>query len=310
MSLKHVFIINPKAGKHDCSEELTERISKVMLEVPYEIIITKSVGHATEVVAALCKDTDTEYRVYACGGDGTLNEVINGFYYGGCPAHVSIGCIPTGSGNDFIKSFKCEKSDYMDIARMSNGSCVPIDLLTVNGRASVNIISVGFDANVCDRMVSYKTLPLVSGSAAYKMAVAYCLLTRMKYRLELYADGEKINDRSNEYLFVIAANGRYYGGGFMASPGSDMQDGLIDFLRISTVNRLDFAALVGKFKRGDHKDIKQLTSVRCKTLKICSPSPVMVNIDGEITKMSNPEIKIIRSAVKIILPVDHISKGI
>ncbi|MEG2003380.1 MAG: YegS/Rv2252/BmrU family lipid kinase, partial [Clostridia bacterium] len=244
MSLRHVFIINPKAGKHDSTRPLTEKITRVLSELSYKIEVTNGIGHATEIAKNLCRQTNDEIRIYACGGDGTLNEVVNGIYLSGCPKNISIGTIPTGSGNDFIKSFDIPKETFLDILKMTTAETETIDLLSVNGRASINIISVGYDAAVCEKMNLYKRIPLVSGSAAYKLAVVKCLITQTKHKFDLYADGKPVGEKNQNYLFAIAANGKYYGGGFKAAPTADMQDGLIDFVRIITVSRFKFASLV------------------------------------------------------------------
>ncbi|MEG1743057.1 MAG: acylglycerol kinase family protein, partial [Clostridia bacterium] len=91
MSLRHVFIINPKAGKHDSTRPLTEKITRVLSELSYKIEVTNGIGHATEIAKNLCRQTNDEIRIYACGGDGTLNEVVNGIYLSGCPKNISIG---------------------------------------------------------------------------------------------------------------------------------------------------------------------------------------------------------------------------
>ena len=135
------------------------------------------------------------------------------------------------------------------------------------------------------------------------MSVVYCLARYMKNRYTLYADGEEIADEKRDYLFAIAANGRYYGGGFKAAPTAEPDDGYIDFIRIPTVSRLQFAKLVGIFRRGEHiEKLPFCKLMRCRTLKITADKPVDVNLDGEIVKMCDPEIKILPKALNFIIP--------
>ena len=87
MSARNVLIVNPEAGKHDSTEFISASAAKLLSGIPYEIRITEYPGHAAEIARSLCGD---ECRIYACGGDGTLNEVVNGVFRGGCP--LPCGC--------------------------------------------------------------------------------------------------------------------------------------------------------------------------------------------------------------------------
>ena len=125
----------------------------------------------------------------------------------------------------------------------------------------------------------------------------------MKHRFRVLVEDVEVEDGSGDYLFTIAANGAYYGGGFKASPLSDLNDGLMDIIRIKTVSRLKFAKLVGKFRRGEHLGFKDIVDwQKAKKLQIFSDKDIDVNIDGEIIPMRNPVVRIIDSAVKVILP--------
>ena len=217
---------------------------------------------------------------------------------------MAVGCVPIGSGNDFIRTFENIPSEaFLDLSRQAVGDIRKIDLLQVEDRVSVNILSAGYDAAVCDNLERFKRLPLVNGSAAYNMSVVYCLARYMKNRYTLYADGEEVADEKRDYLFAIAANGRYYGGGFKAAPTAEPDDGYIDFIRIPTVSRLQLAKLVGIFRRGEHiEKLPFCKLMRCRTLKITADKPVDVNLDGEIVKMRDPEIKILPKALNFIVP--------
>ncbi len=302
MALRHIFIVNPKAGKHNSTQFINDAASKSLSGISYEIIVTRHPKHATEIARDLCFSGD-ECRIYACGGDGTLNEVVNGVYKGGCPDNVSVGCIPIGSGNDFIKYFEdLDTNDFLDLGRQAVAKTKKIDLLEVGGYVSLNIMSVGFDAAVCDNIEHFRKIPFVNGSAAYNMSLVYCLISHLKNKLTLYADGKKVAE-NKDYIFALAANGRYYGGGYKAAPYAVFDDGLIDFVRIPTVSRLKFARLVGTFRRGEHLDkIDICEHTLCKKIKIVTNEPICVNIDGEIVKMKNPEIKILPKKLNLIIP--------
>ncbi len=193
---------------------------------------------------------------------------------------------------------------------MINGEIKEIDLLLArdNGgkeRVSLNIISAGFDAAVAKGQEKFKKLPFVNGSMAYKLSLVRCLFSNLENYFTVLADGNRFGRSGNgPYLFTIAANGRYYGGGFKASPYSDLCDGMLDLIRIDTVSRIRFVQLVGKFRKGeyieDYQDI--VTYTKCRKMQIVSENCVDLNLDGEIYPMRNPVVEIIPNALKLLLP--------
>lgn len=300
MAIKHLFIVNPKAGKRNRFEGITAAVHKLGLTDEHEIIETERKGHATELVSAHAANWDGELRVYSCGGDGTLGEVVRGAY--GNP-NCAVGIIPIGSGNDFVRSFDgYTRTDFLNIKAAVNGTDTAIDVLHVGDKIGINILSVGYDAAVAMKMDKFKNLPLVSGSMAYKLSAAQCLLSEMKHKMVLFADGEEVIAEHSSYLFAIAANGKYYGGGFKASPISDLSDGLMDLITVPTVSRLKFLRLIGKFRKGEHLDYPFVHHQTCKTLKITANEPINVNIDGDIFEMSDPVISVEKQALRILLP--------
>ena len=100
--MKHVFIINPAAGKENAYETIKAALESLETPVDYTLYLTKGQGDATAYVRSYCREHAERVRFYACGGDGTLNEVVNGLV--GFP-QASLGCYPSGSGNDFVKYY-------------------------------------------------------------------------------------------------------------------------------------------------------------------------------------------------------------
>ena len=309
---QHLFVINPVAGKKDRSGVIRKAVERMLLIEPYEIVVTTCAGDATEIVKSRLERLSDEnfLRIYACGGDGTLSEVVEGVYKSN-NKNCAIGVVPIGSGNDFIKYFtEIPMEKFRSLPDMMKGKIDTSDIISVkdseDGREhiSINIVSAGYDAAVAKGMEKYKKIPLVSGKAAYNISVVECLISKMKHKFKLVADGVEIKDKDNDYLFAICANGTFYGGGYKASPLSDIKDGYMDFIRIKTVSRLTFAALVGSFRRGEHlTKLKQYcTHMLCKDLKIISENSIDVNIDGNIIPMKNPTISVVPGAIKLILP--------
>ena len=309
--MRHLFIVNPAAGRKDRSEAIRSTVESLLLTDPYDVLVTEAPGDATvKVCAYLRGHADDFVRVYACGGDGTLCETANGVWESGS-RECAVGVVPIGSGNDFAKSFDVPADRFCNLRELTRGDIVPIDLLHVSDceeteRISLNIVSAGFDAAVCKGQEKFKNWPLVSGSTAYNMSLAQCVFTKTKNHLRVIVDGEEVLDGKKPLLFAIAANGRYYGGGFKASPYSDLSDGLLDFVAIDTVPKLRFVRLVGKFRAGRHIEEMQdvVTYKQCKTMQICAEGIIDMNIDGEIVPMRDPTIKIVPGAINVIVPKD------
>lgn len=301
---RYIFILNPYAGKRDQTRQIREKLEVLKQRYLIEVVTTQYKGHATDIVVEKAKTYSEKLYIYACGGDGTLNEVVNGAWM---YPHVSVGIIPIGSGNDFVRSFEdVPQENFLDLEKMINGNSVPVDLLFVGKKAGINVVSVGYDCAVAKEMERFKSWSVLSGTMAYKLSLIYCLISKMKHEFTLVADGKPVKDISNQYLFALAANGKFYGGGFKAAPKAKLSDGYIDFIRVPVISRCKFLRMVGKYKKGKHFDDPKMDFIRlerCKKLQILSHTDVDINIDGEIMQVKNPEIVLKRHAVKLIVPI-------
>ncbi len=304
---QHLFIINPKAGSKDRYAKMSNEIRNLAVDGVAFIEKTEYPGHATEIVLDYLSRSSDFLRIYSCGGDGTLSEVVSGVYASD-NKNCAIGVIPIGSGNDFIKNFDvASKNDFLDLEKMTDGDCISTDVIKVSDEeksaVSINIVSAGFDAATAKGMSKFKRIPLIR-KFAYELSLVECLFTKRKHRFKLIADGVEVEDGTKDYLFALAANGSYYGGGYKASPLSDLSDGYMDFIRIKTVGLIKFLKLVGIYRKGEHLPIKEIVDwQRCKKLELVRDDYIDMNLDGEIIPMKNPTVEIIDDAVKVILPV-------
>ena len=306
---RHLFILNPVAGTKDRTEKLKSVIEKLGITDKYDVFVTDSKGAAVKEVERYLREYNDDFtRIYSCGGDGTLAEVANGVYRSGS-RECAIAVVPVGSGNDFVKSFDIPIEKLRSLRGLLDGDIVEIDLLLASDddkkeRVSLNIISAGFDAAVTKDQDKYKKLPLVSGSMAYNLSLVKCLFTDMKNYFSLKVDGKAFGESNGPYLFTIAANGRYYGGGYKASPYSDLSDGVLEFVRIKTVSKLTLFALIGKFRAGRHiEEFKDICSyTRCENMQFVSENIIDLNVDGDVFPMKNPKVSILPKRIKLILP--------
>ncbi len=166
--MKHVFIVNPVSGKADASLYLVPRLidAAAGAGVDYAVELTQHAGHAAEI-ARQYGDDGEPVRLYACGGDGTLNEVFTGAYpY----KNAEVASVPCGSGNDFVRNFGAAE-DFLSLADNIAGTAVPVDLVAANGGVSAAICSVGLDSEVAYSIPKYRRLPLCGGQMAYNISI-------------------------------------------------------------------------------------------------------------------------------------------
>lgn len=303
--MKHVFIVNPKAGKADASQffvpSLIERIAPLKLD--YAVEITNRPGHATEITKHYAMTRDP-VRFYACGGDGTLNEVFTGAYR---YPQAEVACVPLGSGNDFLRNFGTVE-DFLRIEENIAGSAVPIDLMLVDDKEiSVSICSMGLDAAVAYGIPKYRRIPLCGGTMAYNISIVEHVCRRLGCPMTVTVDGKKF---VGTYLMTAVANGMTYGGGYKAAPRAKLDDGLLDVLMVKKISRLRIAGVVGKYQAGRHfegdeivpalRDI--ITFVRGREITIQPQRPEIANIDGECGPRTGLRVKVLPLAGRFVLP--------
>ncbi|MEG0804572.1 MAG: diacylglycerol kinase family protein, partial [Pygmaiobacter sp.] len=244
--MKHVFIVNPCAGKADASQTLVPKLIEQLapLNLDYAIELTRYPHHATEITKQYAMAREP-VRFYSCGGDGTLNEVLTGAYL---YPETEVACVPLGSGNDTVRNFGT-KEDFLDILDNIEGTAIPIDLMDIDGVIGVAICSVGLDAAVAYDIPKFRRLPLVGGSMAYNMAILENLCKPLGKVMSVTVDGEAM---VGKYLIVAIANGSYYGGGFRAAPCARLDDGLLDVILVKKISRLRIAGVISKYQMGKH----------------------------------------------------------
>ena len=320
--MKYYFIINPKAGKGSALK-LRKEIEDIATAggIDFGIYTTKSAGDARSF-AKIAAEQPGEKRIYACGGDGTLNEVANGVMdaagkltetadgqdaSGADP--VQIGCIPTGTGNDFVRNFP-EAGDFTDIEKQIGGTAVPCDLLyfeMTGGMTgySVNMFNIGFDANVVEMTQKMKEAPMMAGPVAYFTSVILMLAGKKGADLRVeYDDGFVFDDK---LLMMAITNGCYCGGGVKGIPKARVDDGLIDVSLVKNVSRVFFLKMFPKYKEGTHVDDerakKLLIYKKCKSLTVRPNGRGMkMCVDGEMIPASETKFTIVPHAVQFVLP--------
>ena len=295
--MKHLFIINPAAGSRDRTKMYTEIIEKACGDrgLDYEIQVSGAPGECTRLTreAAL---SGQEYRVYACGGDGTLNEVVAG---AAGYDNVAVSVLSGGSGNDFVKLFDDPKA-FFDLERLLDAQEVTFDLIKCNDDISLNICSVGLDARIGTDVANYKRLPLLSGFRAYAVSTVVNVLRGVSEHYVVEIDGEKIDAKQT---LICVCNGRYYGGGFNPVPTADPTDGKLDVLLIKQVSRLKVAAVIGKYKAGRYTEILDVVRhFRTNKVTIHCDKPTPINLDGELRIAQKVEMSLAEEKLRFFYP--------
>lgn len=296
--MKYVFIVNPTAGKGNKQAKFVESVEQYFAQNggEYEVYYTTDKGDAMAYSNALAK-TGEQLRIYACGGEGTAFEVLNGVHGF---ENVSLGVVPLGSANDFISYFS-DKEIFMDVAALVDGEELEIDLIKVGNCYAINSCSIGMDAMVASHMSKFKKWPLVSGEMAYVLALLYTFFTKMGVNLKINIDdGKQIFNQKS--LFAVVANAPYYGGGFYPTPKAKPFDQILDFSVISPVKRLKILSLLNEYRAGTHVDLDICKIGTALKVEIEADREVPINMDGEIIYSDHVKFEIVKKAQKLILP--------
>lgn len=310
-NIRNIFIVNPKAGQCKGNAKFTEKILREgeKLGIPVEIYTTAGVGDAEILARQISAETREATRIYACGGDGTLNEVLNGIMGN---ERISIGVIPIGTGNDFCRNFP-EGGDFLDIPAQLNARCVKSDAIKYSGilsgkqqtRYCANMFNIGFDCNVVDLTATLKTYPLLSGSLAYLMAVLAILVKKKGADLKVEIDGEVKHD--GPLLLTAVANGCFCGGGVKSSPEAKTDDGLMDINIIYNVKRTEFLKKFPYYSKGTHMELPDISKIlyaaQAKQVVITPNEGTMrLCTDGEIVDAERVEMEVLHDAFNFLIP--------
>ncbi len=274
--MKHLFIINPAAGKYDHTRELEEKVRNLWGErgLDYAIRSSKKPGDCA-AIARQAAASGEEYRLYACGGDGTLNEVVNG---AAGADNLAVTHVPCGSGNDFIKNFS-EPSAFSDLARLLDPEERSLDLIQVGEDFCLDICSMGIDARIGTSIQDFKRIPLLTGHGAYNVSTVVNLIKGIHRHYVVEIEGQSIDQR---FTLICVCNGRFYGGGYEPVPEARPDDGKLEVLLVKKVSRLQVAGLIGKYKAGRYSEYPELfRHFTTDRLVIHCDGQEVINLDGE-----------------------------
>ncbi len=298
--MKHIFIVNPAAGAKDSSEEIHNALKKLHQPIDYELYTTKFSGDATEYIKNRLSSTKETLRFYACGGDGTLNEVVNGVIGF---ENAEVAAFPCGSGNDYIKYYG-SAADFSDLSELLNGALTKVDVLKVGNKYAINAVHFGLDSFVLKTMLKVRRVPVLGGKNAYTTGVLAAFVGGMKTLCRLIADGKEIG--KEKLLLCTLSNGKYVGGSYKCAPKSLNDDGFMELCHVKPVSRLTFLKLINIYKRGEHLDNpkfeKFLNYTRAKRVELHSEKGIYISIDGELEFITDCTVEVVPLEVNFVLP--------
>ncbi|MGF0033321.1 diacylglycerol/lipid kinase family protein [Bariatricus sp. SGI.154] len=282
----YTFIVNPNS-RSGTGLRLWNSVESVLKarNVRYQVFFTKYQHHATGIARKLTSDLE-RHTIIALGGDGTINEVINGIT---SLSKVTLGYIPTGSGNDFARSLRLPTDPLKaldNILTPVNYTSINIGVLSyedVKRRFAVSS-GIGFDAGVCHEVMVSRLKILLNkirlGKLTYVGIALKRIITLTPRSMTLLLDDERkiVFDR---VYFATAMNLAYEGGGFKFCPKADSGDDLLDMIVISNMPKLKALSLLPTAFKGWHTRFKGVNTYTCKKIDIISEVPLPLHADGE-----------------------------
>lgn len=276
-------IVNPAAGSGYALK--TEQKLKTALEgrAEYEILHTAGPGDATRLAREAAARPGCT-GVIAVGGDGTCGEVACGMAGTGVP----MGIIPSGTGNDFIKSVGLPKDPLAALEIILKGNQQPIDVGSLNDRMFLNVCGTGFDVQTLEFTQAAKKY--ARGILPYMIGLIRAIFSFRPVHVSFTADGVT---QERDVLLCSIANGRYIGGGIPICPDAQPDDGLLDMVIVETKPRWKIPFYLPGLMLGHIDRFRVTTHKRCSTMRILSEG-MRLNVDGEIIPMDEANFQIMQ----------------
>lgn len=304
LPLHFAFIINPKAGRMHLTD-LGDKINAFFKDKPQghtaEVLLTGYGGHASELAHELAERYGRRLVCFACGGDGTAQEVANGI--AGTDSAMSI--LPIGTANDFARAALSTSNVDSLLGKVLQPQIRPIDIINVDGRICLNIASLGFDTKVQKIAAAINAKFRWLGSLSYPFAIVVSLFGNraypMHFKLETVDSQGQPGTVESDATFILAAicNGRYYGGGFNPAPMASLDDGLLEFCLVDSLPLKRILPLIPLYKKGRHLGDP---AVHCWQVTggsiTAADGDLMGNLDGETFARPSISFKIIPKGLR------------
>src|SRR5688572_29180606 len=274
--MKSKLILNPLAGTDAAPDHLARMNEQLRHRIgTLDIVITVAEGDAGETARQAVHD-GYDY-LFIAGGDGTLNEALNGVASAGGLDAVTFGVIPLGTGNDFATALGLPDDVDAAIDQLLESPALLVDVGRLNDRYFVNVSAGGFLAEVSDAV--NPRLKTLAGKLAYLIGGAQVLIDYEPVHARLRrAEGD---EDMALYAFAVC-NSRLVGGGRLIAPDALIDDGELDVCLIQAMPTLEFMTLLRRVSEGDHVDDDRVAYFRTRELELNFDRPIKVNFDGQV----------------------------
>jgi len=299
-TIKTVFLVNPAAENGAAGRRWPELAHEAAsLGLQGDTRFSERPGHLTELAREAAADADL---LVAVGGDGTVNEVVNGI----AGLDVELALIPRGTGGDFVRTFGIPRKLDRAVEVALRGRTRAIDLGRGRYRSwagededsyFANIASAGMSGAIAKR--TNETSKALGGKVSYAWATVAVFSRWRSDEVRVRVDG---TERAGRMHDVIVANGRYLGGGMKMVPEAEPDDGLLDVLLIGDLTKRDLLLTMPKTYRGKHLPHPKATLLRGTTVEIDAPEPLPVELDGEQPGTTPVCFEIVPRALRLRVP--------
>jgi diacylglycerol kinase (ATP) len=306
VKLKAALVVNPASANGATGRRWPEMAEVINREgISFEYRFTESPGHATEITRQFLKDGQD--LIIAVGGDGTTNEVVNGFFD---PEHkairpgAAISFISGGTGRDLIRTVGIPTDTTEAVKHIISSPVRPIDLGRVSFvnnqgfsdiRHFINVAGLGLDGATVNRV--NKTSKALGGFVSFLWATVATLVLYKNQNMKIAVDGLQVCDEP--VTVVVFGNGRYFGGGMHIAPNAKLDDGYFDIVILKDLSKVNLLLSLPRVYKGTHLSHPRITSLRGKAVKVTADESALLDLDGEQPGCAPVEIELLPRAINL-----------
>ena len=293
--MKVLLVYNPYAG-HKRAKKILPQVEALFTEkkIDFDLRLTDYPKHAVEIVR---QANFHQYDgVVASGGDGTLFEVVNGYFQNPSKKRIPLGILPTGTGNAFARDLNLDASRWQDavgVIRLAKPRKVDVGLFHTHGQDVyyLNILGLGFVADVTKTAHRLK----IFGNISYTLGVFYQTILLNAHHLTIEIEG-KVLEREN--IFVEVSNTRYTAN-FLMAPNAKIDDGLLDITLLGRLTRRRLLKCFPKIFTGEHIYLDEIETFQAKRLSVTTDIPKVLTPDGELLGITPVTIECLHQAIEV-----------
>ena len=283
-----VVIYNPTAGRGSAGAMIDE--AKALLGPSFDWRPTLRAGHATELAR---EAATTHGLVVAFGGDGTVGDVARGII----GSESTLGILPGGTGNDYARNLNLRLDLKEAVATILGGVVAKVDYGLINDVPFINNAGTGFDSSVMQVMNT--SIRFTKGKSAFILAILKTLPRFKPFTLTLQIDDEP--PTTEKAMMVSILNGRMYGGGLLAAPTAEMDDGLVDIMVIKAVPKIRLLPLISSVQNGGHVNSPAVRMYKARRLRLTTTPTFPLNIDGDVMGLTPAEVTVRPRELKVLV---------